>query len=154
MFRFAVLWYLVLAMAAGPTAFCCCKTEGLLASVRTAFTPTLAQTVSAPALPSCCHADPKPSPATSEQPAQLPGHAPDPRCPCPRSEGKPALPTGEQDFALTLALSVMTLPPALDGISTFVFTLEPPQTHLRGDDPGALFLSAQDLLRTHHQLRC
>lgn len=150
MFRFAVIWYLVLATVAGPAAFCCCKTKGLLASARTAL--ALAQTAPAPALPKCCHTDPMPTPPESDK---TPADTPDRRCPCPQREGKPALLNWEQDFGRTVVQSVSPALSAPDGVSTlFALPLALPQAHLLAGDLGLPFLSAQDLLRAHHQLRC
>jgi hypothetical protein len=155
-FQFAVIWYLILAAAAGPAAFCCCKTKGLVASLHTSLGPaqTPTQAMSAPSPRSCCHADTTPDPDTQTTPGQAPDNTPHRQCPCPQKEGNPALPAAEQDFSRTLALSAVLSPLALDGDSPFYISLELPQACLPSDGSGLPFLSAQDLLRAHHQLRC
>jgi hypothetical protein len=155
-FRFAVIWYLILATVAGPAAFCCCKTKGLVTSLHTTLGPaqTPTQAVSAPSPRSCCHADTTPAPDAPRVPGKAPDNTPHRQCPCPQKEGNPALLAAEQDFSRTLALSVVPAPLALDGDSPFFISLELPQTRLTSDGSGLPFLSAQDLLRAHHQLRC
>ena len=136
MFRLAVIWYLVLATVAGPAAQCCCKTKGLIDSFRTRLNPTPTRVSAIPGPWKCCDAGP--TPGTSERPAQ--GHDP--------------TPTGDQDIVRNLAQSGDTLPQGLYWDSPLLTSPELSLAHHQCYDPGLPFLSAQDLLRAHHQLRC
>lgn len=146
MFRTAVTIYLSLATLVGP-AVCCCSV------------PPLAAPVSAtqPVRPSssddsggCPHCRKHPAPATPDTPANGPDRPCKPECPCRSHAAQPALIQTDSDLG-----GVLSTP--LSAVALF------PHPHQAGVDNGGRadapvtgvpFLTAQDLLRAHHLLRC
>jgi hypothetical protein len=143
--RAALTIYLVFATLVGPTV-CCCSARLLAAHAPRPATPQPVETP--PAECPHCHKHTPPAPTDEKpQPAQKP------ECPCCARGADPVLMQVETDAGWVLA----TLH-ALSGllpVDTFAgsYVLE---SSARPDTPvvGVPFLTAQDLLRAHHLLRC
>lgn len=146
--RLAVVWYLVFVTSVGPTAYCCCLANGL-------HTPAkpVANAEDRPAPPpkkhSCCHAAAAPeyeNPARPEAPLETPR----PHCPCKSATVVPALPESERD-----SFESQSLPSGSVAVENLFGHLPAaPPSRSGGDHLNMPFLSARDLLRAHHNLRC
>jgi len=151
-FRVAVTYYLVLALSAGPAAFCCCAPKALA----TSFQPVAVKTKPAPSEPACPHCkkhqdETPPSPEKSPPP----GKGPDDGCPC-KHGGTATLPDAVPDNARVLpSADSPAAVLSLDAVGVFSADLSAPvrlgsATGLRVGP----WLTASDLLSTHHVIRC
>ena len=136
---------LMLLTAVGP-APCCCPVIVSLADEPASPAPA------APAPCGCCHCQtqtPQPAPTTDKAPR--PPRNPAQPCPCLRlRDARPAL------HVLTAAGAGLDLSGTAAPLDWLPVTATEPVAAVRnsGSDPPLPFLTAQALLRTHHQLRC
>jgi hypothetical protein len=154
--RVAVSAYLMFVTAAGPW-LCCCTT----ARLATLFRPSAADTHhTTPAHPCCCRdadgPDRDAAPSRSERPREpqdRDGH----KCPCRQNGSRDTAglpPSADRDGQ---ALARQTLQGAPDFVAPHVCGTSPlcPGNHLAPPDlPAFPFLTAQEILRAHHNLLC
>jgi hypothetical protein len=145
MMRTVVTIYLAFAMLVGP-AMCCCSARLFAAHGQ----PSAAPQSAVPAPAECPHCRKHmPSAPTDEKP-QPPKK---PECPCCARGAEPVLMQVETDtgWVLSALQALSGLLPVDTLFNSYVVEL-----HLELTTPvvGAPFLTAQDLLRTHHLLRC
>jgi hypothetical protein len=149
MFRRLLALYLLLVTAAGPN-LCCCSLTHLVAAG-----PERASCCNdADSLPPCCRkATDQGPPVTSEQTPSKPSRGAPAECPCHKQGTKPVTVAknelGLQDRA-HFGPDFLLL--SLDRVDN-VFQHSSPILNLSLRS-SALFLSAEDLLYAHHQLRC
>jgi hypothetical protein len=148
MLRLAFAIYMVLVMAAGPN-LCCCSLTHLFAGHADEKSPR-------PPAPACCQSECGGEDAEHQG---LDGNCPREKKDCPHKPGcscredarRPALvdrPVETPDqFQASSSLPVSMPPASLDALSGVNGVAALP-----GDPPP--FLTADDLLRVHHQLRC
>jgi hypothetical protein len=136
--------YLAFLMAAAP-CLCCCTTGRLFAA---APAQNLRDEPGSSQAPCCCHdVTPEPQPAPAPSPSN-----PDPqeRCPCREHAAKQALAApADHDFGSRIVDCGFVVIPQ-SNISGPQST-NSPNADLVGRDS---FLTATDLLHTHHRLRC
>lgn len=154
MLRVAVSYYLILALSAGPAAFCCCALKSLAGPLH-----ALAAEATSPASQTgdvCPHCkkqrDEQPAPP-EKSPA--PDKGPHDGCPCKEHGPAAALPDAVPDGAR--AWSPADAPSdvlSLDavGVHSADF-VAPPRAASAGLRDGP-WLSAGDLLTAHHVIRC
>lgn len=152
MVRIGISVYLMLATLVGP-GLCCCTTPRLLAAL--AHPGKTEQ----PRLSCCPHhhqsgvADHPTGPEQAPQKREQPGH---PDCPCQENRATLALLSPDSESALQLlsrhlASGWMTFVGALPmAVPQFVAGL----TGVPGGCPAFPFLTARDMLRSLHVLRC
>jgi hypothetical protein len=141
--RWALVTYLVVVMAAGPS-LCCCTFSRLVAA------PPVA-TQADEKLPPCCQHSDRPAPAQGHRGCPGDEGDPKPSCSCRAELSKPAIveraaelpdhgPDGLWVLAAALAATINRLP---DGEGDTPTPWEPPPP-----------LTAWGMLHLHHQLRC
>jgi hypothetical protein len=145
MLRIALTIYLAFATLVGP-ALCCCSARLWAAQIHTP-TSRLASTEST--LVGCPHCRKHATPAPTENPEPQKK----PECPCCARGADPVLTQVETDASWVLsALQALSgLLPVDTLLASFVVESQLEPTTLV---VGVPFLTAQDLLRTHHLLRC
>jgi hypothetical protein len=161
MMRIGLSVYLILVTLAGP-ALCCCSLRGLTKFATQPADRAGRQTSAEPppATPPedggccCCHHQkpaPTPKPPKSDDP---PLRQPTDPCPCRHHASQPALPSSQADSAAPWLFSPVFLallsfaPVALAG------SVADGLTGAAVSSAGRPFLTAQDMLRAHHLLRC
>ncbi|MBY0512665.1 MAG: hypothetical protein K2P78_01990 [Gemmataceae bacterium] len=155
MLRTALTIYMVLATLVGP-AVCCCSLCPAAAGVGRPFLPAPHRSPATPSPAGCPHCCGQSAPAPdspSKTPDRDPGRPQKPACPCQSHAAQPALPQAEADGTSVLALLVAFADMISAGpLATWVAV----EADLRPSCPaeGVPFLTAQDLLRAHHLLRC
>ncbi len=148
MFRLGLIIYLVIATVAGPS-LCCCSTTRLFAS---GGSPATHDAPPEPAPTSCC---PHCTPPHQEKAPVEQDYPHRPQCPCKQHNSQQVLSTSEIDGSSALSFRLA----ASDWVVLPLFTA-PPLTTLQaavtavGDRLLLPFLSTQDLLFSHHLLRC
>lgn len=159
MFRLALTYQLILAVAVGPL-LCCCSAGRLVAA--TAPQPVIptepAPTHRAPA-PCCAHKhQPAPVDAPRDDGGKSPA-APKPADKCPCKDGSSKDRTDQTEtFSTDVAALLRTL--SLDLVASALLLEHPCDVADAGADPGgtrgssAAPLSTADLLFAHHNLRC
>lgn len=162
MFRRALTYQLILAVAVGPL-LCCCTTGQLLASpFRPAGPAPISQSSAGTARitsPCCAH---KHQPAKSKQDRGHSDHKPAPskpgeKCPCKDDSSKSkaveaeTISVGASTFLRALTLDLVGPFLTVDGASCLTRLS---QEALGSRGWNASFLSTADLLFAHHNLRC
>jgi hypothetical protein len=152
-FRVAVSYYLILALSAGP-AFCCCALKSIAAPIHAVAAKTTSPAQADDACPHCKkHQGEKPlSPENSPAPENRPQDG----CPCKDHGPAAALPDAVPDHArawssadnASLVLSLDAV-----GILSADFAAPARPCALAGLRAGP-WLTAGDLLSTHHVIRC
>lgn len=149
MLRTVVTIYLSLATLAGP-AVCCCSV------FRFATPASAAHPVRPPSNDEsggCPHCHKHAAPTPPDTPTKEPDRPRSPDCPCRSHAAQPAVPQAEAELGvvLTSVLSFADLVPA--EIAATWIAVAPDL--LPASQLALLpFLTAQDLLRAHHLLRC
>jgi hypothetical protein len=157
MVRIGLITYLMLATTAGP--WVCCCTAGQVTNALASTLPGQGDVPSNPICHSstCCHRNG--TPATQQEPKKSDSERPQregPSCPC--QDYKPVLASlvspdqsnGNQ-VPRQLSQQAVELVPAFLSVLG-LFSISNPEAI--GGVPILPFLTAQDLLHTHHVLRC
>lgn len=151
MLRIGLSTYLSVVTLAGPW-FCCCTTTRLLARLAPSA-PTDAQ----PRAQCCCHAHSASTVAPCQTRPGAPAQAP-PRhnCPCGQNARDTlALPSARSPGSEIETLSrLLALVPSVGGLVMDTWNSLDPADLSGPLDIGSPFLTASDLLRAHHLLRC
>jgi len=163
MFRRALTYQLIFAVAAGPL-LCCCTAGRLSASaVAQSAGSTAISESSSPSVkiasPCCAH---KHTPAAPDTDHNRPDHKPVPskpveKCPCKDGSGKPeTIQTEVTSVDVSTFLRFVThdldLPDAIVGCTSCPTQIGKETSALRGS--CASRLTTADLLFAHHKLRC
>ncbi len=162
MFRRALTYQLILAVAVGPL-LCCCTTGQLLAATvhQPSASPTSQSHSSKARVTSpCCahkHERSKSKEDRGHSDHKQPPSKPAEKCPCKDSPGKPEKiqteVTGtDASTVLRILTSDLVLPFAVAGGTSCPAWVGPEATTSRG--PNASLPSTDDLLFSHHNLRC
>lgn len=149
MYRAAISYYLIFAFSAGPAAFCCCALKAMAAPFHTAATNSAVS----PEAGGCPHCKKD----QGEKPA-APDKSPEKdRCPCKEHGSTAALPDALPDEARAwsaadawslafLSVDATSLHPAC--------SVAPTGPSISAGLRDGPWLSASDLLSTHHVIRC
>lgn len=155
MVRMAVSYYLILAFSAGPAAFCCCALNSLAASFHAVAVVNPGSPPRPDGLcPLCNKHQNRPTPSPEKAPA--PDKEPPGGCPCKGLCPAAVLPDVVTDNArewspeqVAAGVSAPELPA--------IFSPDFAARNRPGVPPGLRdgpWLSAGDLLSTHHVIRC
>ncbi len=154
MYRVAVTYYLILALSAGPAAFCCCAFKSVAAPLRGVAGKSTSPSQTGDACPHCKkHRDEQPS---SPEKSPAPDKGPHDGCPCKGHCPAVALPDAVPDHARGWSSAdVPSIVLSLDvvGIHSADFVAPARAATLAGLRDGP-WLSAGDLRSAHHVIRC
>lgn len=151
--RVAITYYLIFTISAGPAVFCCCAFKAV-AAPRQATASHSSPLQSGEACPRCQkHRDEQPPPAEK---TPTPYRGQQDGCPCKARGGQAVFPSAVPDETRAWSfLDVSSSALALDtaGILTATHKVSTRPTISAGLRDGP-WLSAGDLLTTHHIIRC
>jgi hypothetical protein len=149
MIRVGMSLYLMLVLSAGPS-FCCCSFTRL---ARWLLTPLRTEQASPSANgPACCC-----PPRAPDKSPEKPDHLDRPTCLC-REDGSGPSALSALQSDITRAVERNHLDPSVppvDFVSSAVVATPPAGIiQIPGADVASHFLTARDMLRAHHVLRC
>lgn len=154
MLRVAVSYYLILTFSAGPAAFCCCALKSLAAPFHAVAAESPSPSQTGDTCPHCKkHQGEHPS---SPEKAPVPDKGPHDGCPCKEHGPAAALPDAVPDHAR--AWSPADAPSVVLSLDVVGVLSAASAAPARPAASAGLrlgpWLSAGDLLTTHHVIRC
>ena len=159
MFRRVLTYQLILAVAVGPL-FCCCTTGQLVASSKTVVPASMSPSATSSTRitsPCCAHKHQKPSSGRGQSDQNPTPSKPSGKCPCKDDSGKTeTIQTGVASADVSTFLRVVTLDLNATFAVGFCTSCTSEYWLERSSAQGSIasLLSTDDLLFSHHKLRC